>query len=153
MSVALHWWLCLVAVTFRCVGAVFSSFVPALLPSGMPQIYFVTIDDTDLSNLFDVMVVDPSTTGLSHIKVGTGSASSAASVEDLSLQTKHREDTQRLMERITLQQSLSKYETGATIDAMTPEDGHCLFHALGRGHIFPQQSERPDDSSKSMRQW
>ena len=59
-----------------------------------------------------------------------------AMAEANSLATEAAEKAARDAQRILLQQALAKYEQGATLDATTPEDGDCLFHAIRRGGFF-----------------
>ena len=44
------------------------------------------------------------------------------------------------MHESLLQESLSRYEAGALLDADTPGDDHCLFHALCAGGLIDPSS-------------
>ena len=96
------------------------------------------------------MVLDGESGGLSHIKVSPAHAHEsafAASVADHAVS-----EQLKAQERRGLQEALDQAEPGAALNVSTPEDGHCLFHALKSGGIFASRPDFNDLDIAALRQ-
>ena len=98
--------------------------------------------------------------GVSHIKVPTASgvSSSAASLAAdfqrgvlQSLAAKRAEDARRLPVRAALRRALRAHLPGADLGVATPEDGHCVLHALRSGGLANPASAPCDLSVMELR--
>ena len=88
----------------------------------------------------DTLVVDPITSGISHIKSGSvnpllSEFQAVASASRAEFETHQKNAAKRAAE---VQDAVATWEPGALIDESTPEDGHCLFHACASGGLFTE---------------
>ena len=123
-------------LAMSCVCAAFAVLSPQRVPSIGSCVHDTSdnqmhsLDEVPSVSLLeedgDVLVVDGSTGGISHVKAR--SPFELALAESASMHVEEQVAEQAAMR--ALQSVLDSHEPGSLLDKSTPKDGHCMFHAL-----------------------
>ena len=105
-----------------------------LQPAATGELSEIPIADL-LDDDSDILIVEPGSGGISHIK--------APSSFELSLAQHASAKPGAMSESAVvdaLQSQLDRLEPGALVDKSTPKDGHCLFHALAAAGLLQDRA-------------